>query len=161
VGKSKQLAEDIEGFEGFPERLQQLADQETLRGLAEKTGIAHTTLLNYQKGSAPGMDKLIAIVKGTGVSFRWLAFGKGPMYLDQAGMPDSLLAPQRLKSTMTDMLTVFSMVEHFEAKIRKKGKPYKPKQVASAITLLCILGYMDISKQDSSEIIKLIENLDI
>lgn len=159
--KAKRLTVDIEGFEGFPQRLQELIDQLGERELSRVSGVSRTAIRSYTEGSAPGMDKLIAIVKGSGVSFFWLAFGKGPMFLHEADTPDGLLAPKKLQNTMTDMLTVYNMIEHFEAKIRKKGKPYKPKQVASAITLLCIIGYMDISKQDSSDLIKLIENLDI
>ncbi len=159
--KAKRFTADIEGFEGFPQRLQELIDLLGARQLADKSGVARTTLSSYVDGTAPGMDKLINIVKGSGVSFSWLAFGKGPMFLNEADTPASLLSSQKLQNTTIDMLTVYRIVEHYESKIRKKGKTYKPKQVASAITLLCIIGYLDISKIETSDMLSLIETLEV
>ena len=148
-------------MKGFPERLSALIQREGLRGLSEKSGVAHTTLSSYEKGTPPGSDKITMIIESTGVSARWLIFGEGPMYMGEAGTPDKLLAPQKLQETVTDMLTVFNAVEHFHQHIWKKGKTYTPKQVASAVTLLCILGYMDLSRQHAADLAKLIDSMDV
>ncbi len=105
------------------------------------------------------MDKIYELCDKTGVSFEWLTLGKGPMYLMEAGTPDKLLAPANLEKTVTDLNTVYKAVAHFEENIRKNGKTYTSDQVASAIMLLCIMAYGDISKQDATDIARLVEGI--
>ena len=146
------------GFsDGFPDRIAQLIEIFTERGLHEKTGIARNTLVGFTKGTPPSLDKVEMIYAGTGVSIRWLMLGEGPMFFDAAETPDKLLSPKKLQNTLIDMATMRKMIEHYLRNVWKKGT--KPEEAANAIAFMCAFEYMDINKVDSADLIKLIESL--
>jgi len=146
-------------LKGFAERIGILVKQKSLRGLAREAGVNTATLSSWENGVSARMDKIYEFCDTTGVSFEWLTLGKGPMYFMEAGTPDKRLAPANLEKTVTDLNTVHKLIVNFERNLRKKGKSYTPEQVANAIILLCIIAYGDVSKQDGSEIVGLLEGL--
>jgi transcriptional regulator with XRE-family HTH domain len=70
--------------EGFAERLRSARQAAglTIRGLAEKTGITHQSVVAYEAGRGGGvrLDIVAALADAVGVSASWLAFGRGPQH---------------------------------------------------------------------------------
>ncbi|MGH7813390.1 MAG: helix-turn-helix domain-containing protein [Candidatus Binataceae bacterium] len=65
--------------EGFVDRLNELIrERKSLRAFAALIGVTEGTVRVWLQRAEPGRDKLVAIVKATGVSLNWLAAGIGP-----------------------------------------------------------------------------------
>lgn len=68
--------------EGFPVRLRQIMEPDSIRSFGRLTRIGATTLQKYLLGQAvPGFDKAAQMAAARGVSLQWLATGNGPRHL--------------------------------------------------------------------------------
>lgn len=65
--------------DNFLERLQIALKDESIHAFARRSGISDSTLRQYERGSMPGLAKLIEISEATGTTIDWLATGKEPM----------------------------------------------------------------------------------
>jgi len=63
----------------FSGRVRIAIDDESVRGFAQRAGIAPTTLQDILNGSLPRLDTLLAIASAANVGIEWLATGKGEM----------------------------------------------------------------------------------
>lgn len=70
----------VVGQETFAERFRLAIGAESPHAFANRTGISNTMVQKYLKqGSMPGLDMLVKIAEGAGVTLDWLATAKGPM----------------------------------------------------------------------------------
>lgn len=69
------------GAEGFRERLRVVMKGESIASFATKCDINSQTIKKYLTSeTTPGIDKVLAISKGTGASLNWLITGEGTPY---------------------------------------------------------------------------------
>lgn len=68
----------------FLDRLQVALGDEKIHAFARRSGISDSTLRQYEKGSMPGLPKLIEIAEATRTTIDWLATGREPMRLTGA-----------------------------------------------------------------------------
>jgi phage repressor protein C with HTH and peptisase S24 domain len=68
---------NLESGTTFSDRLQIALKDEPLLSFAKRSGVGEGSLRQYLKGSEPGLEKVIAIAKASGVSVGWLASGEG------------------------------------------------------------------------------------
>jgi len=94
-----------DGEEGsFAGRFRQALGAESPHAFANRVDISNTMVQKYLKGAEPGLDMLVKIADGTGVTLDWLARNRGPMrhgtsqhvVVAEAGLPYGFVPVPRI-----------------------------------------------------------------